>query len=135
MTNLSGHLSAGFMQPGPDPSIHLPWNCSTRTGRWSPHCCMLFGRRPNRAIEFASLLTVADNLEPRLRLINMLDRRKTKKITLFGQLNIWRFKLYINFIQCRIFLIYFLIIIIIIIIIIIMTIIIIMIMIIIIIII
>ena len=39
-----------------------------------------------------SLLTIADNLEPCLRRINMQHRRKTKKLTLFDQI-ILRFKL------------------------------------------
>ena len=38
-----------------------------------------------------SLLTIADNLEPLLRRINMQHRRKTKKLTLFNQI-ILRFK-------------------------------------------
>ena len=38
-----------------------------------------------------SLFTIADNLEPRLRRINMWHRTKTKKLTLFDQ-NILRFK-------------------------------------------
>ena len=33
-----------------------------------------------------SLLTIADNLEPLLRRINMQHRRKTKKLTLFNQI-------------------------------------------------
>ena len=39
-----------------------------------------------------SLLTIANNLEPWLRRINMLHRRKTKKLNLFYQI-ILRFKL------------------------------------------
>ena len=39
-----------------------------------------------------SLPTIADNLEPCLRCINMQHRRKTKKLTLFDQI-ILRFKL------------------------------------------
>ena len=39
-----------------------------------------------------SLLTIADNLEPCLRRINMQHRKKTKKLTLFDQI-ILRFKL------------------------------------------
>ena len=39
-----------------------------------------------------SILTIANNLEPWLRRINMLLRRKTKKLNLFDQI-IWRFKL------------------------------------------
>ena len=39
-----------------------------------------------------SILTIANNLEPWLRRINMLHRRKTKKLNLFDQI-IWRFKL------------------------------------------
>ena len=39
-----------------------------------------------------SLLTVADNLEPRIPRINMRHQRKTKKLTLFNQI-ILRFKL------------------------------------------
>ena len=39
-----------------------------------------------------SLLTIADNLEPCLRRINMQHRSKTKKLTLFDQI-ILRFKL------------------------------------------
>ena len=39
-----------------------------------------------------SLLTIADNLEPLVRRINMLHRRKTKKLTLLDQISL-RFKL------------------------------------------
>ena len=38
------------------------------------------------------LVTIADNLEPRLRRINMRHRKKTKKLTLFDQI-ILTFKL------------------------------------------
>ena len=47
---------------------------------------------PFQLKEMKSLLTIADNLEPWLRRINMRHRRKTKKLTLFDQI-ILRFKL------------------------------------------
>ena len=70
---------------------------------WAPYVCMSLDKIciSKRATDFhpsislkqmESLLTIADNLEPLLRRINMWHRRKTKKLTLFNQI-ILRFKL------------------------------------------
>ena len=47
---------------------------------------------PFQQKQIESLLTIADNLEPSLRRINIRHRRKKKKLTLFDQI-ILRFKL------------------------------------------